>query len=167
MRKCNCEAFARKDSFLKPLHNEDTSIDALRAHGLRLTPQRTLILQVLRESGEHLDAEGIWQFARQQDQSINLATVYRSLNMLSQIGLIQQSFLGEGQRRSYYELVDKPAHYHFACLRCGKVQELLSEPMSQAQAELEHRYQVRIFNAHIKFEGLCQECLAAEANAER
>lgn len=138
---------------------------ALRAHGLRLTPQRTSILQVLREAGEHLDADGLWQSARRLDPGLNLATVYRTLNALSQIGLIQKSFLGEGQKRSYYELVDKPEHYHFACLHCGKVLELVSEPMRQAQGELEQRFGLQILNAHVKFEGLCPDCLTAEANA--
>jgi Fur family ferric uptake transcriptional regulator len=147
------------------MHTQNSFTGALRAHGLRLTPQRTLIMQVLHEADEHLDADGLWQSARRLDPGINLATVYRTLNALSQAGLIQQSFLGERQKRSYYELVDKPTHYHFACLGCGKVLELHSEPMAQAQAKLERRYGVHITNAHVKFEGLCPECLAAEANA--
>ena len=141
-------------------------VDTLHDHGLRMTPQRELILQILRETAEHLDAEGIWHSARQQDQGINLATIYRTLNVLSQIGLIKQSFLGEGQKRGYYELVDKPVHYHFACLSCGKVLELLSPSMAQAQQEMERHYGVRIINAHVKFEGLCPECLASHANDE-
>jgi len=147
------------------MHTQNLFTGALRAHGLRLTPQRTLILQVLQEAGEHLDADGLWESARRLDPGINLATVYRTLNVLSQIGLIQHSFLGEGQKRSFYELVNKPVHYHFACLRCGKVLELQSESMAQAQGELESRYRVHILNAHVKFEGLCPECIAAEANA--
>jgi len=138
----------------------------LRARGVRLTPQRALILRILREAGEHLDAEGIWRYAHLHDQSINLATVYRTLNTLVKVGLIEQSFLGEGQKRAYYELVDKPSHYHFACVRCGKVMELESERIAQAHEDLEQRYRVRILNVHLKFEGLCPDCAAApEAKA--
>lgn len=147
------------------MHTQIPFVDALRAHGLRLTPQRSKILQALHEAGEHLDADGLWQSVRRLDPGINLATVYRTLNALSKIGLIQQSFLGEGQKRGYYELIDKPVHYHFACQRCGKVLELESEPLVQAQGELEHRYGVRILNTHVKFEGLCPQCLATEVNA--
>lgn len=148
------------------IDSKDTFSDTLHDHGLRLTPQRELVLQILHETSEHLDAEGIWQQARQHDQGINLATIYRTLNVLSHIGLIKQSFLGEGQKRGYYELLDKPAHYHFACLRCGKVLELLSTSMAHAQEEMESQYGVHISHAHFKFEGLCPECLASLADGE-
>lgn len=133
----------------------------LRASGVRLTPQRALILRILQEAQEHLDAESIWHHARLQDQSLNLATVYRTLNTLVRVGLIEQSYLGEGQKRAYYELVDKPTHYHFACVRCGRVMELESERIPQAHKDLEQRYGVRILNVHLKFEGLCPDCAAA------
>lgn len=164
--ECNCKSFAIRGGTNTMPDNQDTFIDTLHDHGLRLTPQRELVLQILREASEHLDAEGIWQNARQYDQDINLATIYRNLNVLSQIGLIQQSFLGEGQKRGYYELIDKPVHYHFACLRCGKVLELLSPTMAQAQQEMERHYGVRIIDAHYKFEGLCPDCMASHANDE-
>lgn len=133
----------------------------LHKHGFRLTPQREIVLKILRQSKVHLDAEGIWQLAKKQDASVNLATVYRTLHVLVEIGLIQQSYLGEGQKRAYYETVAKPQHYHFACLSCDRVMELESERINQAQLELESRNGVQIFYTHLKFEGLCPECASA------
>ena len=130
----------------------------LRAHGLRTTPQRALIYQILRQAESHLDAEGIWQQARQQKAEINLATVYRALSVLIRSGLVQQSYLGEGQKRAYYEVLTKPRHVHFACRRCGQVLELESEAIFAAQRELESRSGIRIERVHIKFEGLCATC---------
>ena len=141
--------------------NNDFLTHSLHARGRRMTSQRALIMQILQDAGEHLDAEGIWRTATRQDQAINLATVYRNLNLLVASGLVQQSFLGEGQKRAYYEPVDKPRHFHFACLRCGQVQEVTSELFIQAQADIEQRYAVKIQTVHLKFEGLCSTCAAA------
>lgn len=132
----------------------------LHDYGLRTTSQRVLVLSILQESNEHLDAEGIWQRARGEDCGLNLATVYRTLKLFEEIGLVQQSYLGDGGKRGYYELLDKPLHYHFECTKCGKVLELESEKFQQAYEDLEHRNRIRICSVSLKFDGLCQECLA-------
>lgn len=139
----------------------------LRQHGLRATPQRALILQVLQQSDEHLDAESLWQRAHEQDASVNLATVYRTLKSLVEAGLIQQSFLGGEQKRAMYEAVNKPEHVHFTCLRCGKVLELDGEQFAHARPALESHTGVSILRMQLKLEGLCRECnisTVAEAN---
>lgn len=129
----------------------------LRQHGLRHTPQRALVLRLLQEAEKHLDAESLWERARQQDASVNLATVYRTLNTLVQVGLAQRSFLG-GQNRSFYEAVLKPEHFHFACLRCGKVIELDCPRLAEMQRDLSQSYGLLVQRAHVKFEGLCPDC---------
>jgi Fe2+ or Zn2+ uptake regulation protein len=149
---------------LVPNDPAQTPGNSIRKRGLRLTPQRALIYQILQEAEEHLDAEGIWQRAQLQNADLNLATVYRTLNVLMDVGLINQSFLGEGQKRAFYEIASKPKHTHFACLVCGQVLELDSRPVSEAQKALELRNGVRILNVHLKFEGLCPQCLAASTS---
>ena len=147
-----------------PNNPAQTSGSSIRKRGLRLTPQRALIYQILIQAEEHLDAEGIWQRAQLQNADLNLATVYRTLNVLVDVGLINQSYLGEGQKRAFYEIASKPKHTHFACLVCGHVLELDSRPITEAQKELESRNGVRILNVHLKFEGLCPHCLAASTS---
>jgi Fur family transcriptional regulator, ferric uptake regulator len=137
---------------------------SLHARGLRLTPQRQLVLEILREAEEHLDAEGIWMCAQDKDAEINLATIYRALNILVEIGLVQNSYLGEGQKRAFYEIMSKPEHLHFACLHCGKVLELNGEIFHQVQRELEHRHAIKIQTVHLKLEGLCTDCAEPSAN---
>jgi len=161
------QSICRSDGIMARIPSREELIRSLKSHGLRLTSQRDLIISVLRESSEHLDAEGIWRSVYQRDQSLNLATVYRTLHTLTQVKMVKQSFLGEGQKRAYYELEDKPVHYHFACLNCGKVLELESEQISQAQDALERYYGLRIFQTHLKFEGLCPDCAAPKPNAEQ
>lgn len=146
------------------MNDTDLLTRSLHAHGLRLTPQRQLVLEILEGMDQHLDAEGIWQRAQQEDADINLATVYRSLNVLTEIGLVQISYLGEGQKRAFYETVAKPDHLHFACLQCGNVLELDSQAFNQVQRELERRYAIAIQTVHLKFEGSCSECARHAAN---
>src|SRR3990172_6705094 len=93
--------------------------DSLHTAGLRLTPQRTLILSILNETDEHLDAEGIYDLARSRLPGLNLATVYRTLAVLKHMGLIEQRYFARDHRREYYEAVGKREHYHFTCLGCG------------------------------------------------
>jgi len=147
---------------------QDTAaaVYTLRAHGLRTTPQRAVILHVLQQAGAHLDAQGIWQRARLQDESINLATVYRSLNALLEVGLIRHSFLDEGQKRAYFEAVDKPEHFHFACMNCGRVIELNSEQVILARQEIEQECGCQVLNIYLKLEGYCPECLSSQATTK-
>ncbi|MCI0520549.1 MAG: transcriptional repressor [Chloroflexi bacterium] len=144
---------------MKPAKIPEATKSALRAGGLRLTPQRALILQILKKDQMHLDAESIWQQARREDASLNLATVYRNIRTLVEAGLAQQSFLGEGQKRAFYEWVDKPEHYHFACLRCGAVLELPGERLAAARQMVELEHGLRVLAVHLKLEGICRECL--------
>jgi Fe2+ or Zn2+ uptake regulation protein len=137
---------------------------ALRAGKLRLTPQRAQILQILKKSRRHLDAESIWRMAREADATLNLATVYRNLHALVNAGLAQPSFLDEGRKRAYFEWVDKPEHYHFACLRCGAVLELPGERLAMARRQVEEEHGVRIEAVYLKVEGLCRECLQNESS---
>ena len=138
------------------------AVYTLRAHGLRTTPQRVMILRVLQQTGAHLDAQGIWQRARLLDESINLATVYRSLNALLEASLIRYSFLDEGKKRAYYEAVNKPEHFHFACMNCGKVIELNSEQVIRARPEIERGCGCQVLNIYLKLEGYCPDCLSSQ-----
>lgn len=146
------------------MNDIDTLTRSLHAHGLRLTPQRRLVLEILGSADQHLDAEGIWQRAQVEDNNINLATVYRALNVLVEIGMVQVSYLGERQKRAFYEIVTKPGHLHFACLHCGKVLELDNRAFNQVQRQLERSYTIKIHTVHLKFEGLCPDCAGLAAN---
>jgi Fe2+ or Zn2+ uptake regulation protein len=147
-------------------HPEIELRDSLHAAGRRLTPQRALVLSILQESDEHLDAEAIWQAARRHDDSINLATVYRTLTVLKEMGLVEQRYFARDHKREFYEAVGKREHYHFTCIGCGKVIEVETPRIRQARRELSEALGLRFVNACICFEGYCAECAQA-APAER
>jgi len=130
--------------------------DALRSAGRRLTPQRRLILQVLEESDGHLDADALYDRVKARDPDVSLATVYRTLAVLREIGLVEEHRLG--QDHGHYEAVRQEPHYHFTCLRCGKVIEFDTPLVSQIGQDLCEQEGVRVSNTYLHVSGYCAQC---------
>ena len=142
------------------------TLAALRTSGHRITPQRRSVLDVVENSGEHLDAEAIYRRAQAEDPAISLATVYRTLAVLKDQGLIEQRYLARDHAREHYEPVGAPEHYHFTCLDCRRVIEFQSRRVAQIRAELQRELGLRITNACLCLEGYCPSCAAKHALAQ-
>jgi Fe2+ or Zn2+ uptake regulation protein len=130
---------------------------ALRAAGRRFTPQRLLILQVLEESDGHLDADALYERVKARDPDVSLATVYRTLAVLQEVGLVEEHRLGEDHR--HYEAVRDRPHYHFACLRCGKVIEFDTPLVAQIGQQLSAQKGVRVADVRLHVRGYCAQCM--------
>jgi Fe2+ or Zn2+ uptake regulation protein len=130
--------------------------DTFRAAGLRLTSQRCLIMEVLEASDGHLEAEALYDQAKTLDPNISLATVYRTLAVLKEMGLVEEHRLGE--EHSHYESVRSGPHYHFTCLSCGEVIEFNTSLMAQIEQELVEREGVRVIGVHLHLSGYCARC---------
>jgi Fe2+ or Zn2+ uptake regulation protein len=130
--------------------------DALRSAGRRLTPQRRLILEVLEESDGHLDADALYDRVKARDPDVSLATVYRTLAVLREIGMVEEHRLGEDH--GHYEAVHEEPHYHFTCQRCGKVIEFDTPLVAQIEQTLREREGVRVTGAHLHVSGYCAQC---------
>ena len=130
--------------------------DALRSAGRRLTVQRRLILQVLEESDGHLDADALYDRVKARAPEVSLATVYRTLAVLREIGLVEEHRLGEDH--GHYEAVRQEPHYHFTCLRCGKVIEFDTPLVAQIEQDLCEQEGVRVTGAHLHVSGYCARC---------
>lgn len=135
-----------------------TPEDRLRAAGQRVTGQRVLLMRLLDESDKHLDAEELYERARLEMPDINLSTVYRTLTVLKEAGLVDQRYFARDHGREYYETPGGVEHYHFTCQGCGKVVEFATPLIAQARGELEMLHGVRVRHACICFEGTCAEC---------
>lgn len=128
-----------------------------RRGGMRLTPQRRTILDVLDSSETHLDAEGVYLQAKLRDDNISLATVYRTLAVLTQLGLIHQRHLTPDDQRGYYEIADRQ-HFHFTCVSCGRVIEFDTPLISRIQHEMAQELGVEVLEARLYLEGRCAVC---------
>ncbi len=144
----------------------DEASTAIRESGGRFTAQRRLIIELLEASEEHLDAEGLHQLAHKRDESISLATVYRTLNVLEEAGLIDQRYFSPDRDRKYYEPVGASEHYHFTCLQCKQVIEFETDLVNAIKAQIESRLGVHVLDSYICFEGLCTACQATHASKE-
>jgi Fur family transcriptional regulator, ferric uptake regulator len=141
------------------------TLAALRATGHRITPQRQIVLEVVENSAEHLDAEAVYRRAHTKDPHISLATVYRTLAVLKDEGLIEQRFLARDHTREHYEPVGAPEHYHFTCLDCRQVIEFQSPRVNQLRAELQAELGLHVLRACLCLEGYCQTCAAKRVAA--
>lgn len=130
--------------------------DALRAGGLRVTRQRQLVWKVLQKSQDHLDAEGLHDLAKAHDANISLATVYRTLAVLKEAGLVEEHWLGEDH--AHFEVVPETPHYHFTCLVCGKVLEFDAPQVAQVVHTLSKQEGLEVKDVHLFVSGTCAEC---------
>ena len=106
--------------------------DSLKQQGVRLTRQRQILLELIDQSGEHLDAERLFQLAREKDPKLNRVTVYRTLKMLKAGGLVDElDLMHYDGDQHYYETRLKQEHAHVICLRCGKMEEFFGDPLQE------------------------------------
>jgi Fe2+ or Zn2+ uptake regulation protein len=135
---------------------DDSLREEFHAVGRRLTSQRRLILDVLIETPGHLDAEDIHDRVKVRDPDLSLATVYRTLGVLKEMGLVEEYSLGEGH--SHYEAMREEPHYHFVCLRCGQVIEFSAPAVVRIKEQVVEEQGVRITEVHLRLGGYCARC---------
>src|SRR3954465_15434022 len=112
--------------------------DSLRERGVRLTRQRRLLLDLIDNSGLHLDAESLFQLAKEKDPKLNRVTVYRTLKLLKEGGLVDElDLMHQAGEQHFYETRRKGEHAHVICLGCGKVQEFFGEPLKDLRSQIE------------------------------
>lgn len=123
--------------------------------GYSRTRQRKLILELIHEAGGHLDAKELFRRAAEKDESISPATVYRSLNLFKQLGLIDQKRLGRPQ--CYYEAKKAPEHQHLVCRNCGKVLDFTCS-LGEMVEKVKRENGFTVTRAEVYLEGYCSEC---------
>jgi Fur family ferric uptake transcriptional regulator len=140
--------------------------NSLRERGVRMTRQRLLLLELIDRSGRHLDADSLYQLARERDPKLNRVTVYRTLRMLKEGGLVDELDLAhfEGEKH-YYETRMKQEHAHVICLRCGRVEEYFGEPLQALRAQVQAQFGFEIAFARTEVGGYCSHCQALRSQA--
>ena len=104
--------------------SNETLRDRMRAKGLRMTSQRMILADLLENADEHLDAEKVFELARRRDSRIHRATVYRTLNTLKKMGLVDElDLMHVTGDRHFYEIRPSVFHIHLVCMKCGTVEE--------------------------------------------
>ena len=123
--------------------------------GNEMSKQRQVVLQVVTNSCDHPTAETVLFRCKEIMPSINIATVYRNLGALVKQGLINKISQDEGDR------FDKTlhSHAHFKCLNCGALTDLLEIDVESVKMEVESKYDLKVTNSSIFFNGVCDSCI--------
>lgn len=131
----------------------------LKARGVRLTAQRRALVSVIQNSSRHLDAASLLEIARKQQPDINRATVYRTITLLKDCGLIDELDLMhiEGEKH-YYEAKTNRDHCHMACFRCGAIMEYTSSSFERLKSEMARQSGFHIQVVRLEVGGLCKRC---------
>jgi Fur family transcriptional regulator, ferric uptake regulator len=130
----------------------------LRAGGYRLTPQRELVLQAVEEL-DHATPEAILERVQRTARGINISTVYRTLELLSQLGLVAHTHLGHGA--PFYHSASEPEHVHLVCRSCGRVTEAPPTVAAGFVRKLDEAYGFTSDVPHLTVFGICRDCREA------
>ena len=126
----------------------------LNTIGLRATSQRALILDIIRHG--HLDADEIYRQARQKKPRLSLSTVYRTLQVLKKLGLVEELHFDETHH--HYELKPSSEHHHLVCLGCSKVVEFECPISPKMKEDVGRQESFEVTGAEIRMIGYCSQC---------
>ncbi len=132
----------------------------LRENGLKVTPQRIAIYNMLLETHAHPTAETIYKTLSPQHPAMSLATIYKTLDFFKQVGLVQELNVGESSSR--YDAMVTP-HPHLICTHCGKVEDLMIDELSHLHQKLPQDIGFDITFEQLLFYGICHSCKEKEA----
>ena len=132
----------------------------IHAAGHRVTPQRLLILAAVCEIGGHTSLGEIYACVHQSDPTIDRSTLYRTLKLFVDLGLVVSADTGDGE--TYYEIAKPHPHHHLVCRRCGKEQEIEHTLMQRMFDQISQEYGFQPATDHLVLFGLCAECQHAQ-----
>lgn len=132
----------------------------LHESGFKLTPQRESTLMVLLENEkDHMSAEEIYFLVKKKSPDIGLATVYRTLEMLTELKIVDKVSFNDGLAR--YDLRKEGAqhfHHHLLCLECGNIEEIEDDLLAGVEQIVEERYHFQVKDHRLTFHGICKNC---------
>lgn len=140
----------------------------LHSASYKLTPQREATVAVLLEHEEdHLSAEDVFLLVKDKAPEIGLATVYRTLELLTELKIVDKINFGDGVSR--YDLRQEGAahfHHHLVCIECGAVDEIQEDLLEDVEAVVEKRWNFIIKDHRLTFHGICWRCHGDEDSKE-
>ncbi len=131
-------------------------VNKLSQLGYRLTPQRMMVFSAIENSDDHISAEEIYAQVVAKYSHVNISTVYRTLELLKQLGLVTETDLGGGRVR--YHPMDKGHHHHLVCRECGVIIDLDESELASLKDTLLRDYNFRADLRHLAVFGRCADC---------
>lgn len=128
----------------------------LHREGYRITPQRQMVLDAVCKIGGHGRPEEVYELVRRKSPAVNRATVYRTLKLLSELGLIADTVTVDG--RLVYEMAGEHRHHHLVCRICGANVEFSDANFRAFTDQLQQSHGFLVENSHVTLRGVCAVC---------
>lgn len=130
-----------------------------RSKGLKLTPQRKLLLDEFLKLKMHVNTEEFYRIIKKKMPTIGYATVYRTLKFFKESGVAREIDVGDGAKRYESRTEEKPHHDHIYCLSCGKIEEFSEEQIEKLQDKIAEKMGYKIVNHTLQLFGYCGKCI--------
>ena len=136
-------------------------MNEIQSHGVRLTAQRRALIETIQEATGHLDVASLLEQARKRDPRVDRATVYRTVELLKKLGLIDElDLMHLNGEKHYYEVKTQKDHLHLACFRCGEIEEFDSPTFQRLKREIAAQNDFEVQVMRLEVGGLCRRCAA-------
>ena len=127
----------------------------LKQKGFKLTPQRRLIVDIIHDAHEHISADEIISRVQQRMPGVNKSTIYRTLEILEQLGAVYKS---DSSDRFIYHHAEEGHHHHLVCTKCGSTVECPEDLFNKVEESLARKYGFRANFQHQVINGFCSKC---------
>jgi Fur family peroxide stress response transcriptional regulator len=137
---------------------------ALRRAGVKVTQQRLIIFREAASRGDHPDVEAVFRAVRQELPTVSLDTVYRTLHLFVDLGLV--SVLGLSGERTHFDANTRP-HHHFVCRECGQAYDFYDPGFDVLDLPAGADDLGQVQSTHVEFRGVCSPCAAGQGKANK
>lgn len=138
----------------------------LQQSSYKLTPQREATVRVLIENeADHLSAEDVYLKVKEKAPEIGLATVYRTLELLAELKVVDKVSFGDSVSR--FDLRKEGSehfHHHLVCMECGRVDEIEEDLLPKVEERVENEFNFKILDHRLTFHGVCKDCQQKSKN---
>ncbi len=139
-------------------------LEELAAKGVRLTPQRRALVEIIQSAEQHLDAATLLELAKKKEPDIDRATVYRTLELLKKHRLINELDLMHLQgEKHFYEVRTRRDHVHLACFQCGRIEEFSSDLFERLKGQISTQTGFEAVVVRLEVGGRCRVCRSKAA----
>ena len=154
-----CDQFATETgSKLCPFERRSL-LNELVSKSVRLTMQRRVLVEIIQEASKHLDAASLLALARERESSIDRATVYRTLELLKKLRLVDElDLMHLNGEKHYYEAKTRRDHVHLACFQCGGIEEVSSMLFERLKSEIAKQAGFEVRVTRLEIGGRCRAC---------
>ena len=143
--------------YFMPNDEQEVLEKFISQHNLKITKQRRAVLEAFLGIEDHISAEDLYKIVSAKEPKIGLATVYRTLSLLTESGLAAELDFGEGQKRYEHKYLHSH-HDHMICTQCGKILEFQNPMIEKLQEDVAREHRFEMTSHKLDLFGLCSDC---------